>query len=264
MAQLEMKLRILYIEHYILNIKADMQRIKLVLEYDGSGFSGWQIQKGQISVQEELERALFVLFKQHIRVTAAGRTDTGVHARNQVVHCDIPDFDIYKLKRSLNGILCRAIAVKTITTASAGFHARFDATARRYRYTITTDVTALNRFYSWTVHYPLNFTLMQAGAKLVLEYEDFKAFCKVNSVVKHHRCNILSSRWLRTGDVFIYEIKANRFLHGMVRAITGTLIELGRGKITLSDMRRIIESGDRRKVPLSVPAKGLVLEEVSY
>ena len=241
-----------------------MQRIKLVLEYDGAGYSGWQIQNGQKSVQEELERALFVLFKQQIRVTAAGRTDAGVHARNQVVHCDIPDFDIFKLKRSLNGILNRDIAVKEITEATADFHARFDATARRYRYSITTNVTALNRLYVWTVHYPLNFTLMQAGAGIILEYEDFKAFCKVNSVVKHYRCSIVNSRWLRDGDVYIYEITANRFLHGMVRAITATLIELGRGRITLLDLRRMIEARDRRQVPGAAPAKGLVLEEVSY
>ena len=241
-----------------------MQRIKLVLEYDGTGYSGWQIQNGQSSIQEELERALFVLFKQQIRVTAAGRTDAGVHARNQVVHCDIPDFDIFKLKRSLNGILNRDMAVKEISSAGADFHARFDATARRYRYYITTDVSPLNRMYAWTVHYPLNFTLMQAGAKIVAEYDDFKAFCKVNSNVKHYRCSVLSSRWLKNDAIYIYEIKANRFLHGMVRAITGTLIELGRGKITLSEMRKMIELQDRQQVPGAAPAKGLVLEEVSY
>lgn len=241
-----------------------MQRIKLVVEYDGSGYSGWQIQNGQSSVQGELERALSVLFKQNLRVTAAGRTDAGVHARNQVAHCDIPDFDIYKLKRALNGILNRDIAVKEISTADAGFHARFDATARRYRYSIATNVTALKRKYSWMVHYPLNFTLMQAGANLLPDYENFKAFCKVNSEVKHYRCTILCSRWLMKDDVFIYEIQANRFLHGMVRAITGTLIELGRGRISLSEMRAIIESGDRQRVPFSAPAKGLVLEEVTY
>lgn len=241
-----------------------MQRIKLILEYDGAEFHGWQIQTGQYTVQEELERCFSVLFKTQIRVIAAGRTDTGVHARNQVVHCDIPQYDLYRLKRSLNGLLRRDVAVKGISAVQPDFHARFDAGSRLYRYYISTEVTALNRHYSWTIHSPLNTTLMQEGAKVISEFENFKSFCKVNSKVDHYRCTIISSRWYRRNELLVYEVRANRFLHGMVRAIVGTLVELGRGRITLAGLREMIEAQDRTRIPATAPPQGLVLEQIDY
>ncbi len=241
-----------------------MQRIKLVLEYDGSGYNGWQIQTGQKTIQQELEHALFVLFKQEIRVTAAGRTDTGVHARNQVVHCNISDADLFRLKQSLNGLLNRDIVVKEISITKPDFHARFDATARLYRYHIATEVTALNRDYAWTVRIPLNLTLLQVAAKIIPGYEDFKSFCKTKSEVNNHICTILTSRWIQQNGLLVYEIQANRFLHGMVRAIVGTLIEVGKGKVSLQDFKRMIEARDRRAVPATAPAHGLVLEKITY
>ena len=241
-----------------------MQRIKLVLEYDGTAYSGWQIQNGQTSIQQLLEQAFFVLFKIPIRVTAAGRTDAGVHARNQVVHCDIPAFDLFRLKRSLNGLMNRDIVVKSVREAPVDFHARFDATARLYRYYLSLDNIAINRSYCWTVHYPLNLTLMQIAAKVLLEYENFQAFCKVKSDVSNHLCDMISSHWFRQNELLVYEIKANRFLHGMVRAIVGTLVELGRSKITLLEFKQMIKSRNRTLVPATAPACGLVLEDVFY
>jgi len=241
-----------------------MQRIKLVLEYDGSGYSGWQIQRGQSSIQQELEQAFNTLIKQKVRVNGAGRTDAGVHARNQVAHCDIPDSDLFRLKQSLNGLLNDDIIVKEVQPVTADFHARFDAGSRRYRYTIATEKTALGRFYSWPNRHQLNFTLMQVAAELIRDVEDFKSFCKVKSEVKHYCCQIFHSRWLKQEDLLIYEIEANRFLHGMVRAIVGSLVEIGRGKQTLTEFKQLIQSGDRTRVAATAPARGLVLEEITY
>ncbi len=245
-------------------LKRIMKRIKLVLEYDGTHYFGWQLQKGQHSVQQELEQALAILVKQPIRVIAAGRTDTGVHARNQVVHCDVPEVDLRKLVHGLNGIMQKDVVVKSARWVAADFHARFDATARRYHYFISTERSALNRNYAWIFTQPLNKTLMQAGAEIITDYENFKSFCKVKSNVKHYKCTIFTSRFFMLNGLLVYEIKANRFLHGMVRAIVGSLLELGRGKISLNEFRAMIEAQDRRKVPATAPARGLVLEEITY
>lgn len=241
-----------------------MQRIKLVLEYDGTGYSGWQIQKGQTSIQQVLEDALNVLFKKKIRITGAGRTDAGVHARNQVAHCNIPQADLFRLRRSLNGLLNTDVIIKEVQVVEADFHARFDASSRRYRYSISTIDTALNRFYSWNIRHQLNLSLMQVAAKIISGTEDFKSFCKVKSEVNHFRCQIFQSRWLKREELLVYEIEANRFLHGMVRAIVGSLVEVGRGKLSLSEFKSIIQSGDRTQIAATAPAKGLVLEQIKY
>lgn len=241
-----------------------MQRIKLVVEYDGAKYFGWQFQKGQASIQEEIENALFTIFKKKIKITGSGRTDTGVHARNQIVHLDIPDYDLYKLRRSLNGLLQNDIVVKDIQNSAPGFHARFDAADRRYRYYISQESTAINRNYVWQVNFPLNITLMQMGCERIRLNRDFQAFCKTGSDVKHYQCDIFESKWFFLEKLLVYEIKANRFLHGMVRAIVGALIDLGRGKISLSELDKIIESKDRTLIKLTAPPRGLVLEEVIY
>ncbi len=242
-----------------------MQRVKIVIEYEGTHYFGWQLQKGQRTIQGEIERALQILFKRPVRVTGAGRTDSGVHARGQVAHFDIPEYSLVRLQRSLNGILPRDIVIKEVEGVSKDFHARFDALERRYRYYIASKPTALYRHYSWPVHQMLNITLMQIGAKIIKETEDFKAFCKVNSEVKHYRCEIFRSVWRVDEDGrLVYEISANRFLHGMVRAIVGSLVALGSGKIGLAKLNWIIEQRDRIQVPLTAPAQGLVLEEVVY
>ena len=239
-------------------------RIKLILEYDGSEYFGWQIQIGQITVQEKLEQALGIFFKQPIRVVAAGRTDTGVHARNQVVHFDAPDVNVYRLKRALNGLLPDDIVVKQASVVDENFHARFSARARSYSYTIATNYTAINRKFVWTLFYPLNLTLLQRGAERIAGFSDFQAFCKVKSEVRHYRCTVYESRWQAEAERLIFRITADRFLHGMVRALVGTLVELGRGKITLADLDQIYQKRDRTLVPLTAPASGLVLENVFY
>lgn len=241
-----------------------MRRIKLTVEYDGTNYYGWQFQKGQITIQESIERAFKTIFKKHIRVTAAGRTDTGVHARCQVVHADIPGYDLNRLKRSLNGILEKDIRIKTAEPCADDFHARFDATIRRYRYTIALTPAALDRNFVWQIHDRLNLTLMQEGARIIAGTENFQAFCKLKSEVNHYVCRIYESRWFIKDERLIYEIAADRFLHGMVRAIVGSLIDLGRGMFTLGQFREIIASGDRTKIITTAPPTGLVLDYVGY
>jgi len=241
-----------------------MPRIKLQIEYDGTGYAGWQFQKGQLSIQEAIENALRIIFKTDIRITGAGRTDAGVHARNQVAHCDVPASDPEKLKRSLNGMLNRDVVVKDIKPCHDNFHARYDAVSRRYCYYIALRATALKRHQSWHISSPLNFSLLQAGAEIIRQIRNFQSFCKKESSEKHFLCEVFSSRWFFEKEMLVYEISANRFIHGMVRALVGTLIELGRGKLSMVDLQRITEAKDRCLVPYSAPAKGLVLEEIVY
>jgi tRNA pseudouridine38-40 synthase len=245
--------------------KTNMERIKLVLEYDGTNYSGWQIQSGQHTVQEELEQALNIYIRKPVRIIAAGRTDAGVHARNQVIHCDLPEgTDLRKLVHGLNGITNQDVVIKSAEQVRGDFHSRFDAKSRRYRYYISTRRTAIHRNYVWTVTHPLNKTIMQAGARIISAYENFQSFCKIKSEVAHYNCTIYDSHFLQENGLLIYEIKANRFLHGMVRAITGTLVQLGMGKLTLKEVHHLIAARDRRLVPATAPAKGLILEEVTY
>ena len=241
-----------------------MQRIKLIIEYDGTNYLGWQSQKNKQSVQDAIEYALGILFKRPIRLTAAGRTDTGVHARNQVAHLDIPPYDLYRLKNSLNGLLNKDIVIKDIQNCAKEFHARFDALSRRYRYYISQAPVAINRNFVWPLYFPLNVSLMQTGAHLIEKTRDFKAFCKPKSDVQNYLCRIHTSKWFYRDNFLVFEIAANRFLHGMVRAIVGSLVSLGRGKISLQDFKDIISSGDRTKIPYTAPAQGLILEEVIY
>ena len=241
-----------------------MQRIKLIIEYDGSGFAGWQYQKGQPTIQAEIEKALHVIFKKEIRITGAGRTDAGVHARAQTAHLDILEYDLNKLQRSLNGLLPNQIVIKKTDKAEGDFHARFSAVSRRYRYYISLQPVAINRHQLWYINFPLNLRLMQMAAALIKKTEDFQAFCKVKSEVDHYRCTIMESRWFYRDDLLIYEVKANRFLHGMVRALTGSMIDVGKGHFSLRAFKEIIESKDRTRLRTTAPAKGLVLEEVEY
>lgn len=241
-----------------------MHRIKLTLEYDGTAYCGWQFQKNQVSIQEEIERALYTIFKMDIRIVGAGRTDTGVHARNQVAHLDIPEFDLGKLKHSLNGILKSDIRIKNIQESTPGFHARFDASLRYYRYQISQQPTALNRAFAWQIYFPMNIELMQKGADVIARTKDFKAFCKIKSDVKNHLCNVNKSHWFEKDDLLVYEISANRFLHGMVRAIVGTLVDLGRGLIDFEMLKNIIEQKNRTLVLNTAPAHGLFLEKIIY
>ncbi|MBI2618839.1 MAG: tRNA pseudouridine(38-40) synthase TruA [Ignavibacteriales bacterium] len=242
-----------------------MRTVKLLLEYDGTDFVGWQYQTNGRSVQGILEQALSDLLQESVRVTGAGRTDSGVHARGQVAHFKTNAvMKPRELYRGLNGLLPEDVVVRWVDDVDEAFHARYSAKGRRYCYYVSQAPVALNRKQRWFVGHPLDLAAMQRCADAIVGEHDFQAFCKVESNVDHYRCVIQTSRWVRNGDDVTFEIVGNRFLHGMVRALVGTMVEIGRGYRGVGDFPVIMESRDRTQAGMSAPAQGLVLEEVLY
>lgn len=234
--------------------------------YDGTRYHGWQLQPNGVTVQSELHRCLSLLLRQDIVVTGAGRTDAGVHARVMAAHFDTDAvFDPQVLTMKLNGLLPCDISVDRIETVHEDLHARFSAVARTYRYYIHTQKDPFLRHYSLEVHYQLDFNMMNKAGLILLEYEDFGAFCKAGSDVKTTLCRVTHAQWHQTSATsWYFEITANRFLRNMVRAVVGTLVEVGRGRMTLDDFRQVIEGKQRTQAGESMPAKALFLEEVKY
>ncbi len=237
----------------------------MVFSYFGQAYHGWQKQPNARSVQEVLEEAFVTLLRQPIALVGAGRTDAGVHAREMVAHFDFSD-DIFpeKLVFRLNALLPKDIAVYRIVMVSNETHARFDAVSRTYEYWIT---QYKNPFYMNTAHYvkhPLKIKEMNKGAQLLQKFEDFECFSKSNTDVKTYLCKISYANWEEKENKLVFTITADRFLRNMVRAVVGTLLDIGIGKTSLEDLTRIIESKNRSKAGASVPAKGLYLTKVLY
>ncbi len=234
--------------------------------YDGTRYHGWQVQPNGITVQEELEHALSLLLREEIQVTGAGRTDTGVHARQMAAHFDTETaVDCAQLAVRLNGVLPCDIGVDRVEHVPDDRHARFSATARTYRYYIHYGKNPFARQYSLQTHYKLDFDRMNEAGRILMEYDDFGAFCKAGSDVKTTLCRVTHAAWHEDGPgAWYFEISANRFLRNMVRAVVGTLIEVGRGRMSLDEFRQVIASGSRTKAGESMPAKALFLERVDY
>jgi tRNA pseudouridine38-40 synthase len=234
--------------------------------YDGTQYHGWQTQPNGVTVQSELERCLSLLLREQVAVTGAGRTDAGVHARQMAAHFDTDgELDARLLAKKLNGLLPAAISVDRIEPVPADMHARFSATSRTYHYYIHTRKNPFIRQYSQEMHYQLDFDLMNEAGRILMEYDDFGAFCKAGSDVKTTLCRVTHAHWHQTSDTeWYFEITANRFLRNMVRAVVGTLIEVGRRRMTLQEFRQVIESGRRTQAGESMPAKALFLERVTY
>ncbi|MBE0664149.1 MAG: tRNA pseudouridine(38-40) synthase TruA [Bacteroidales bacterium] len=245
-----------------------MPRYFIYLAYDGTAYHGWQIQPNGITVQQVLNDALSTVLRKPIMAHSAGRTDTGVHARQFYAHIDvgqrISSEECEQLVFSLNGILPKDIAVYEVFQVNPDMHARFSAISRTYEYIISRskDPFLVNR--AWFNTRQLDIDLMNQGAAILLEYNDFACFSKSNTQVKTYICSIMHARWEQHEQLLTFKITADRFLRNMVRAIVGTLTELGRGKISLNDLRRIIETGDRKLAGFSVPAEGLFLTEIKY
>jgi tRNA pseudouridine38-40 synthase len=243
-----------------------MPNISLTLEYDGTDFVGWQRQINGRSVQEELERALAQITQSAVTVTGAGRTDAGVHARGQVANFTTASLlTPNDLSRALNGLLPADIAVLDVKAVADDFSARFSARSRSYRYTIVRRPSALLRRFSWQLNYDFDIDAMQHAAALICATDDFQAFCKVGADVNHYKCIVQEAMWSTETDArLVFTISANRFLHGMVRAMVGTMVNVGRGFTTIEEFTEIIRLKDRRKCGQAAPARGLCLERVIY
>ncbi|MDY8134376.1 tRNA pseudouridine(38-40) synthase TruA [Aquimarina sp. 2201CG5-10] len=240
-------------------------RYFLELSYNGTPYHGWQRQPNAISVQEVLEESLSTLLRLKINIVGAGRTDTGVHARQIMAHFDYDnELNTDQLKYKLNSILPPEISVQKVYEVMDEAHARFDAISRSYEYHITLakDPFAINRSYYFKKE--LDVDAMNEAAKLLLNYTNFKCFSKSKTDVKTYNCTITEAIWEKQENQLIFKISANRFLRNMVRAIVGTLIEIGENKLKVIDLERIIKSEDRGQAGYSVPAHGLYLTSVEY
>ncbi|WP_026956556.1 tRNA pseudouridine(38-40) synthase TruA [Algoriphagus vanfongensis] len=241
------------------------QRYFLELSYHGGPFHGWQKQKNSHTVQQEIESALSIYLQEEVTIMGSGRTDTGVHAAMQVCHFDYGgDFDKEKLLRGLNGILPKQVAIHRIRQVYPDAHARFDAEERSYFYRILLRKDPFQDDLAWISFFNPDLQKMNLAAQSLLRHEDFECFSKVKTEVNHFRCQIKSAYWEQNGDELLFHITANRFLRGMVRAIVGTLVEIGLSKKTVSSMDQIIESRDRASAGKSAPAKGLFLSKIVY
>ena len=241
-------------------------RYIITFSYDGTRYHGWQIQPNGDSVQERLEWALSTLLRREVNVTGAGRTDAGVHARVMVAHFDFEEaIDCQQLCYKLNRLLPFDIAVQEVKQVSDDMHARFSATSRTYHYYIHTKKDPFRRAYSCEIHYPLDFALMNEAGKILTTYEDFGAFCKSHTDVKTTICHVTEARWVQTSETaWYFRITANRFLRNMVRAVVGTLIDVGRGKLSIEEFRKVIEGKRRTEAGESMPGNALFLEDVRY
>lgn len=244
-------------------------RYFVTLSYDGTRYHGWQIQPNGVSVQEKLQEALSTLLREPVTVTGAGRTDAGVHARMMVAHFDLPSYDGMldgkQLAYKLNRLLPYDIAVSKVEAVSDDMHARFSAKSRMYRYYLHTTKDPFQKAYSCEIHYPLDFSMMNEAARLLMTYEDFGAFCKSGADVKTTLCNVTKAEWVQTSaTTWYFEIRANRFLRNMVRAVVGTLIEVGRERLSLEDFKKVIEGKRRTEAGESMPGNALFLEDIVY
>ncbi len=244
-----------------------MQRYFIYLAYEGTNYHGWQVQPNGVSVQECLQKALSTLLRVETEVVGAGRTDAGVHAKLMVAHFDSEreDLNLALLTDKLNRLLPPDISVYRVCKVHPEAHARFDALSRTYKYYITSVKSPFNRHLKWRMHGSLNYELMNEAAKILFEYTDFTSFSKLHTDVKTNNCKIMQAEWIQEDETtWVFTIKADRFLRNMVRAVVGTLVEVGRGKISIEEFRKVIEQKDRCKAGASVPGHALFLVDIEY
>lgn len=241
------------------------QRFRLVVEYDGTDFIGWQIQRNGRSVQGEMEAALHRLFQRQVRVHGAGRTDAGVHATGQVAHFDLScRMDAATMMRALNAECPTDITVREVGEAEADFHSRFSASSRSYVYTIVHQRISLYRRHQWILYADLDHEAIREAVSVLRGTHDFTAFSKRAPDIAHHYCHVFDAAWEHHEQLSRFHITANRFLQGMVRALVGGLVHAGRHRMTPDEFASLLASRDRGRAPMLAPAHGLVLTAVRY
>lgn len=246
--------------------KQASHRYFIDLSFDGTKFLGWQVQPKGRTVQGLLIDTLSTFFREEVYVIGAGRTDTGVHASQMIAHFDVSKelIDLDDIVYKLNRFLPEDVAIRSIFPVHSEAHARFSATERAYTYRLTRIKNPFTVGYAWWYGRELNWDDMVRCSTMLLEYTDFACFCKADADVKTTLCDIREARWEQVGDEWVFHIRADRFLRNMVRAIVGTLVEVGEGKHTIEDFRKILISGSRKEAGASAPGEGLYLSEVIY
>jgi len=239
-------------------------RYFLEVAYKGTNYSGFQSQKNANTIQAEIQKAFKIILKKEFELTGSSRTDAGVHAYQNYFHFDLDSDLSSQLLYNLNAILPNDISVKNLLKVKDNAHCRFDAISREYKYHIYQKKNPFLTDKAFYFPYTLDIEVMQKAAAAIKDYSDFTSFSKRNTQVKSFVCDIKESKWIIQNECFIYNVKANRFLRGMVRALTATMLNLGRGKIDLTTFRRIIETKDCTLANFSAPAHGLFLTEVSF
>lgn len=247
-------------------MRNNRHRYFIEMSYNGSNYHGWQIQPNAPTVQETINKALSTILRQEINVVGAGRTDTGVHASYFMAHFDgnLGNFTTEYLCYKLNRFLPQDIAVSAVFRVADEAHARFDAVSRTYHYYIDTVKNPFTSDYAYRPYPIPDIDLMNEACRILFDYSDFTSFSKLHTDTKTNNCKIYEAEWSIHGHQLVFRIKADRFLRNMVRAITGTLADVGNGKISLDDFRKIIESKDRGKAGVSVPGKALFLSHIEY
>lgn len=241
------------------------------LAYNGANYNGYQTQPGLPTVQETIEKALSTLLRQPVAIVGCGRTDTGVHASDYYAHFTLPETDTFdgridcqQLTFKLNSFLPADLAIFDIFPVRDNAHARFDATARTYQYHVSDRRLPFRQGLYSRIYYRPDLDLMNQGAQILMEYEDFTSFAKLHTDVKTNICHLTQAHWDEVGDEWVFTIRSNRFLRNMVRSVTGTLLDVGRGKLSLDGLRQIVERKNRCAAGVSMPPQGLYLMKVEY
>ena len=241
------------------------KNIKLILEYEGTNYHGWQVQENSVTIQQKVEEAIYKLTGETVRLTGAGRTDAGVHARGQVANFLLKkDLAMRKIEGGINAHLPKDIVVKSAEVVEENFNARFKAIRRIYQYYICFHRTAIMRNFCWQIFQKLNMNVLGEMSEIILGEHDFSSFARLETQTEHKKCYVYESVWEKRNDQLVYRIVANRFLHGMVRTIVGTMVDVAIGKYSIEEFKEIFQERNRLVAGGAAPAKGLILEEVVY
>ena len=242
-----------------------MYNHKLIIQYDGTNYAGWQVQDNAISVQQKILDAIKILIKEDVNLIGSGRTDSGVHAFGQVAYFRTKAaIDLYRFKHSINSILPNDISVTGLSLVDENFHSRFDARKRSYLYLLSAKKTPFYRNYSWHYHDEINIFELNKLSEALMGEHDFTSFSRKNTEIENKNCIIYSARWRRSGDLVIFMIEANRYLHGMVRTTVGTLLKLVKEQNCVEKLSQILSQKNREAAGEAAPAKGLFLYKVRY